>query len=46
MTVQYDAKELATLVTSVMKVLRQKLNDCRDFFLVRVSVYVVCAVCK
>ena len=32
MGVQYDAKDLATLVTSVMKVLRQKLDDCRVYF--------------
>ena len=32
MGVQYDAKDLATLVVGVMKVLRQKLDECSIYF--------------
>ena len=39
MGVQYDAKDLATLVTSVMKVLRQKLDECRVYFQVSLCMY-------
>lgn len=39
MGVLYDARDLATLVTSVMKVLRQKLDECRVYFQVSSCVY-------
>ena len=32
MGIQYDAKDLATLVTSLMKVLSQKLDECSVYF--------------
>ena len=32
MGVHYDAKNLASLITSVMKVLSQKLDECSVYF--------------